>query len=80
MNTQNGLLTQKRSLAMLFVLNLVAALSLSGALRADDPDGRPCNEEGKCKCEFEGTAGGFCGSLGYGSACTSGGATCGAIE
>lgn len=64
---------RKGGVVMLALANLVAALSLSGVLRADDLEERPCSTTGSCHCEFEGTAGGFCSGTGWGSPCSSNG-------
>ncbi len=64
---------QKRGVVLLALANLVAALSLSGVLQADDLEERPCSTSGECQCMFEGTAGGFCSGVGGGSPCSSNG-------
>ncbi len=62
---------QKKGVLMLALANVVAALSLSGVLQAEDLEERPCSTQGNCHCEFEGTDGGFCSGTGWGSPCSS---------
>jgi hypothetical protein len=62
---------EKKGVLLLALANVVAALSLSGVLQANEFEERPCSTSGNCRCEFQGTAGGFCSGSGGGSPCTS---------
>jgi hypothetical protein len=53
----------------LIVANTVAFASLASIAKGEPDEGR-CNEETPCRCEFQGTKGGWCSRLGYGDSCT----------
>ena len=59
--------------AVLIVANVVGVTTVATKLLAQSYDDGRC-DDGACHCEFEGTAGGWCSRLGYGTECTKNGA------
>lgn len=57
----------RATMIALVALNFIAGGAVAVA-RADDDD--RCSSENPCRCEFEGTPGGWCSHLGYGSPCS----------